>query len=141
MKCPLCTGTIEADHKFCRDCYKRASESLDRRSESIGESEQAVQVALTYLSPMYPGRKPLTVEDNAELVSLAVTISHDLRLFRSQAITTKNAREAMSHLGAALTHSLDTDDQVIMQHVRDAYVLLGGKLEWHASQREFWPKG
>jgi len=43
--------------------------------------------------------------------------------------------EAMSHLGAALAQSIDSDDPVIMQHVRDAYVLLGGKLEWLSSQR------
>ena len=42
--------------------------------------------------------------------------------------------EAMSHLGAALAQSIDSDDPVIMQHVRDAYVLLGGKLEWLSSQ-------
>ena len=30
---------------------------------------------------------------------------------------------------------LPTDDQVIMQHVRDAFVLAGGKLEWLSSQR------
>ena len=42
--------------------------------------------------------------------------------------------EAISHLAAALAQSIESDDQVIMQHVRDAYVLLGGRLEWISSQ-------
>jgi hypothetical protein len=50
--------------------------------------------------------------------------------------TQKLMNEAMSHLGAALAQSLESDDQVIMQHVRDAYVLLGGRLEWLSSQSE-----
>jgi hypothetical protein len=41
------------------------------------------------------------------------------------------------HLGAALAQSLVTDDQVIMQHVRESYVLVGGKLEWVSSQSGF----
>jgi hypothetical protein len=32
--------------------------------------------------------------------------------------------EALSHLGAAVSQSLPTDDQTIMQHVRDALTLL-----------------
>ena len=43
--------------------------------------------------------------------------------------------EIRGHLGAALAQSLASDDQVIMQHVRDAFVLAGGKLEWLSSQR------
>ena len=43
--------------------------------------------------------------------------------------------EIRGHLGAALAQSLSSDDQVIMQHVRDAFVLAGGKLEWLSSQR------
>ena len=50
--------------------------------------------------------------------------------------TQKLMYEAMSHLGAALAQSIESDDQVIMQHVRDAYVLLGGRLEWISSQSE-----
>jgi hypothetical protein len=50
--------------------------------------------------------------------------------------TQKLMSEAMSHLGAALAQSIENDDQVIMQHVRDAYVLLGGRLEWISSQSE-----
>ena len=50
--------------------------------------------------------------------------------------TQKLTNEAISHLGAALAQSIDSDDQVIMQHVRDAYVLLGGRLEWLSSQSE-----
>jgi hypothetical protein len=49
--------------------------------------------------------------------------------------------EVRAHLGAALTQSLDADDQVIMGHVRDAYVLAGGRLEWHASQRKYLKTG
>jgi hypothetical protein len=41
------------------------------------------------------------------------------------------------HLGAALAQSLVTDDQVIMQHVRESYVLAGGRLEWVSSQSGF----
>lgn len=44
--------------------------------------------------------------------------------------------EVMGHLGAALAQSIDKDDQIIMQHVRDAYVLLGGK-QWHHSPLEY----
>lgn len=50
--------------------------------------------------------------------------------------TKEQMYEAMSHLAAALAQSLDSDDQVIMQHIRDAYVLLGGRLEWLSSQSE-----
>ena len=32
--------------------------------------------------------------------------------------------EARAHLGAALAQALPSDDQIIMQHVRDAYALL-----------------
>ena len=32
--------------------------------------------------------------------------------------------EAYSHLGAALSQSIDTDDQIIMGHVRDAHFIL-----------------
>lgn len=42
--------------------------------------------------------------------------------------------EIRCHLGAALAQSLESDDQVIMQHVRDAFVLAGGRLEWLSSQ-------
>lgn len=84
MRCPLCTGEIEVEHKFCGGCYERAAESIDRRPDSFTEPEQAVQVALTYLAPMYAGRKPLMVADEAELVSLAVTVSSELRQIRAQ---------------------------------------------------------
>jgi hypothetical protein len=32
--------------------------------------------------------------------------------------------EASSHLGAAISQSLPTDDQIIMDHVRSAHVIL-----------------
>ena len=44
------------------------------------------------------------------------------------------AIEARNHLSAALAQSIESDDQIIMQHVRDAYVLLGGRLEWLSAQ-------
>ena len=42
--------------------------------------------------------------------------------------------EARDHLSAALAQSIESDDQIIMQHVRDAYVLLGGQLSWLSAQ-------
>ena len=36
--------------------------------------------------------------------------------------------EIRGHLGAALVQSIATDDKIIMDHVRSAYVLAGGKL-------------
>jgi hypothetical protein len=48
--------------------------------------------------------------------------------------TEEKLDEIRGHLGAALAQSLDSDDQVIMQHVRDAFVLAGGRLEWLSSQ-------
>jgi hypothetical protein len=35
--------------------------------------------------------------------------------------------DACSHLGVALSQSIPKDDQIIMGHVRDAFILLGGK--------------
>ena len=46
------------------------------------------------------------------------------------------AVEARDHLSAALAQSIESDDQIIMQHVRDAYVLLGGRLEWLSGTRD-----
>lgn len=43
--------------------------------------------------------------------------------------------EARSHLGAALSQMLETDDQVIGQHIRDAYAALGGDPMIHHAQR------
>lgn len=37
---------------------------------------------------------------------------------------TERIHEAQSHLGAAISQSLPTDDQTIMDHVRAAYELL-----------------
>ena len=35
--------------------------------------------------------------------------------------------EARAHLGAALMQTIDKDSPIIMGHVRDAYLLLGGR--------------
>ena len=39
-----------------------------------------------------------------------------------------NVNVARADLGAAIVQSLPSDDQIIMDHVREAYVLLGGDL-------------
>lgn len=43
--------------------------------------------------------------------------------------TERVIHEAQSHLGAAISQSLPTDDQIIMDHVRAAYELLRYELE------------
>lgn len=40
---------------------------------------------------------------------------------------TSAAQEAKGHLGAALGQTIPSDDQIIMDHVRAAYSLLGGR--------------
>lgn len=42
------------------------------------------------------------------------------------ALNPENLQEARSHLGAALVQTIDSDDQIIMEHVRSAYRALGG---------------
>ena len=42
--------------------------------------------------------------------------------------------EARNHLSAALAQSIESDDQIIMQHVGVPHVLLGGRLEWLSAQ-------
>ena len=44
---------------------------------------------------------------------------------------------ARDHLGSALAQSVSSDDQIIMQHVRDAFLLLGGRLEWFSAQERY----
>jgi len=46
------------------------------------------------------------------------------------------AIHARNHLSAALAQSIESDDQIIMQHVRDAYALLGGRLEHLSAQQQ-----
>ncbi|GAC1572583.1 MAG: hypothetical protein NVS3B5_01480 [Sphingomicrobium sp.] len=47
---------------------------------------------------------------------------------RQAARETSAIREARGHLGAALIQSIESDDQIIMEHVRLAHSLLGGRL-------------
>jgi hypothetical protein len=42
--------------------------------------------------------------------------------------------EIRGHLGAALAQTISSDDPIIIGHVRDAYLLAGGRLEWLSSQ-------
>lgn len=39
--------------------------------------------------------------------------------------------EARGHLGACLIQQIDADDEIILTHVRDAFVALGGKVQPH----------
>lgn len=39
-------------------------------------------------------------------------------------IAQKAIEQAIAHLGAALIQSIDSDDQIIMAHVRDAHTIL-----------------
>jgi hypothetical protein len=39
-------------------------------------------------------------------------------------LTEHELREACAHLGASLAQTIPTDDQIIMQHVRDAHAIL-----------------
>jgi hypothetical protein len=39
-----------------------------------------------------------------------------------------NLDEARAHLGAAIAMSISSDDQLIVDHLKEAYLHLGGKL-------------
>jgi hypothetical protein len=83
-ECPLCKDHVGGAAKFCGACYERAGEAVARGDSSTSASERAVQVALTYLGPLYEGVRPPEVTKEAELVCLAVTAAYDVRNHREK---------------------------------------------------------
>jgi hypothetical protein len=82
--CPLCEAHSDDAARFCGACYERAGEELVWRESSTTSSEQAVQVALTYLGFLYGGVRPPAVTREAELACLAVTVAYDVREYREK---------------------------------------------------------
>jgi hypothetical protein len=50
-----------------------------------------------------------------------------VRLANEHDVLTKALAEIRAHLGAALVQTIDSDDQIIVDHVRKAHELAGGK--------------
>ncbi len=45
-------------------------------------------------------------------------------------------QKARGHLGSAISQSIDSDDRIIMDHVKAAYELLGAIDEYHMAELE-----
>jgi hypothetical protein len=110
--CPVC-----GHDGPCAGCYERDREieslkrDLDERTRPYIPMKDVEPLSLSGIGQVY--RNPASRCEQA-LCEAIVKMQAEML-------------EARSHLGAAISQSIDKDDQIIMDHVRDAARILGWK--------------
>jgi len=98
---------------LCAPHYRAAARDLKRESDAALAHLDRLDDARAKMAMLIPlGEDIGLVEDDLARVFEKLTRERD---------------EARGHLGAALAQTIDKDDKIIMDHVREAYRLLGGE--------------
>lgn len=87
VKCHLCGGSTWHGLRFCSGCITRAEEAIEARVgdgyTSYTTIEVAAIVARERLQQLYPGQVCKKNIGDVDLIMLAVTVSHDLKMARA----------------------------------------------------------